>query len=141
LARAKELQSDLEVIVLTAHGTVDPAVEAMKKGAFDFLQEPVSSPDELRLLVDRALEPRVLLAEPSARKSSKLRVRGQSKTSCSGGASRPSRNSKATARTGPSDATALALQAAASSSPSVSASDRGGASLSADSRTAATLAA
>lgn len=63
LARAKELQPDLEVIVLTAHGTVDTAVEAMKKGAFDFLQKPVSSPDELRLLADRALERRVLLAE------------------------------------------------------------------------------
>lgn len=63
LVRAKELQPDLEVIVLTAHGTVDTAVEAMKKGAFDFLQKPVSSPDELRLLADRALERRVLLAE------------------------------------------------------------------------------
>ena len=45
-----------EVIVLTAHGTVGTAVEAMKLGAFDYLQKPLSGPDELRLLVRRALE-------------------------------------------------------------------------------------
>ncbi len=67
LERAKEQQPDLEVIVLTAHGTVDTAVEAMKKGAFDFLQKPVSSPAELRLLAERALERRVLLAERESR--------------------------------------------------------------------------
>jgi two-component system, NtrC family, response regulator AtoC len=63
LASAKDLQPDLEVIVLTAHGTVGTAVEAMKKGAFDFLQKPVSGPEELRLLSERALERRSLLAE------------------------------------------------------------------------------
>ena len=63
LERAKDLQPDLEVIVLTAHGTVDNAVEAMKRGAFDFLQKPVSGPEELRLLAQRALERRTLLAE------------------------------------------------------------------------------
>ena len=67
LERAKELQPDLEVIVLTAHGTVSTAVEAMKKGAFDFLQKPVSGPEELRLLVARALERRRLLAEKECR--------------------------------------------------------------------------
>jgi two-component system response regulator AtoC len=47
---------ETEVIVLTAHGTVNNAVEAMKLGAFDYLQKPLSGPDELRLLVRRALE-------------------------------------------------------------------------------------
>ncbi len=46
---------DLRVIVLTAHGTVDIAVEAMKLGAFDFLQKPIKSPGELRKLVAQAL--------------------------------------------------------------------------------------
>jgi two-component system response regulator AtoC len=55
-------QPELEVIVLTAHGTVDTAVEAMKLGALDYLQKPVGSPAELRLLVSRALERRSLLA-------------------------------------------------------------------------------
>jgi two-component system, NtrC family, response regulator AtoC len=52
---------EMEVIVLTAFGTVEAAVEAMKLGAFDFLQKPLSSPAELRLLVSRALERRQLL--------------------------------------------------------------------------------
>jgi two-component system response regulator FlrC len=62
LQRARELYPDLEVIVLTAHGSVDAAVDAMKSGAFDFVQKPVSSPAELRLLAARALERRRLLA-------------------------------------------------------------------------------
>ncbi len=52
---------EMEVIMLTAHGTVDSAVEAMKLGAFDYLQKPLSSPSELRLIVARALERRSLL--------------------------------------------------------------------------------
>jgi two-component system response regulator FlrC len=62
LRKAKTDQPEMEVIVLTAHGTVDTAVEAMKLGAFDYLQKPVSSPSELRLLVSRALEHRRLLS-------------------------------------------------------------------------------
>jgi two-component system response regulator AtoC len=46
--------------VMTAHGTVDNAVEAMKLGAFEYLQKPLSGPDELRLLVSRAAERRGL---------------------------------------------------------------------------------
>ncbi len=55
-------QPDLEVLVLTAHGTIETAVEAMKLGAFDYLEKPVGSPGELRLVVSRALERRALLA-------------------------------------------------------------------------------
>jgi two-component system response regulator FlrC len=47
---------DVEVVVLTAHGSIESAVEAMKEGAFDYLQKPVSSPSALRLLVNRAVE-------------------------------------------------------------------------------------
>jgi two-component system response regulator FlrC len=61
LRRLRAEQPDTEVIVLTAHGTVDTAVEAMKLGAFDYLQKPLSSPTELRLLVNRALERRKLI--------------------------------------------------------------------------------
>ncbi len=49
-------QPELEIIVMTAHGTVDNAVEAMKLGAFDFIQKPLPGPSALRLLVERALE-------------------------------------------------------------------------------------
>jgi two-component system response regulator FlrC len=55
-------QPELEVIVLTAHGSVDSAVEAMKLGAFDYLEKPIGGPRELRLLAARALERRALLA-------------------------------------------------------------------------------
>lgn len=61
LARAKAEQPELEVVVLTAHGTVDNAVAAMKAGAFEYLTKPVSGPTELRLVVSRALERRALL--------------------------------------------------------------------------------
>lgn len=56
LRRLREAQPEVEVIVLTAHGTVDTALEAMRLGAFDYLQKPLSSPSELRLLVARAAE-------------------------------------------------------------------------------------
>lgn len=49
-------QPELEIIVLTAHGTVAQAVEAMHLGAFDFLEKPLPSPAALRLVVSRALE-------------------------------------------------------------------------------------
>jgi DNA-binding NtrC family response regulator len=53
---------EIEVVVLTGHGSVERAVEAMKEGAFDFLEKPLGSPDALRLTVDRALERRRLKA-------------------------------------------------------------------------------
>jgi two-component system response regulator FlrC len=59
---ARAEQPDVELIVLTAYGTIDSAVEAMKLGAFDSLQKPVSSPEQLRLVTARALERRRLLA-------------------------------------------------------------------------------
>src|SRR5512140_2762821 len=60
LRKVRAEQPEVEVIVMTAHGNVDNAVEAMKLGAFEFLQKPLSGPDELRLLVQRAIERRGL---------------------------------------------------------------------------------
>jgi len=60
LRKVRAEQPETEVIVMTAHGTVDNAVEAMKLGAFEYLQKPLSGPDELRLLVGRAVERRGL---------------------------------------------------------------------------------
>jgi len=62
LRKARAESPEMEVIVLTAHASVDSAVEAMKLGAFDYLQKPIGSPAELRLLVGRAMERRRLLA-------------------------------------------------------------------------------
>ena len=56
LRKVKSEQPEVEVLVLTAHATVDGAVEAMKLGALDYLQKPLSGPDEIRLLAERASE-------------------------------------------------------------------------------------
>jgi two-component system response regulator AtoC len=55
-------QPEVELVLLTAHGDVRTAVEAMRLGAFDFLQKPIGSPAELRLVARRALERRQLRA-------------------------------------------------------------------------------
>ena len=60
LRKVRAEQPEVAVSVMTAHGTVDNAVEAMKLGAFEYLQKPISGPDELRLLVARAVERRGL---------------------------------------------------------------------------------
>jgi DNA-binding NtrC family response regulator len=49
----------IPVIVLTGHGSIDAAVEAMKSGAYDFLTKPLNL-DQLNLIVKRALENREL---------------------------------------------------------------------------------
>ncbi|HNH34843.1 MAG TPA: sigma-54 dependent transcriptional regulator [Rhodocyclaceae bacterium] len=54
LARLRDRAPGVPVIMLTGHGTVELAVEAMKAGAYDFLVKPVSLA-KLRLLVERAL--------------------------------------------------------------------------------------
>lgn len=56
LRQARSEWPEMETLVLTAYGTVQSAVEAMKLGAFDFLQKPLPSPEALRLLTSRALE-------------------------------------------------------------------------------------
>jgi two-component system response regulator HydG len=55
LSAAKERTPETEVIVITGHGSVDTAVEAMKAGAYDYLIKPVD-PDDLVLTLNKALE-------------------------------------------------------------------------------------
>jgi DNA-binding NtrC family response regulator len=62
LRAVKDVDAELPVIVMTAHGSIQDAVEAMKHGALDFLAKPVD-PDHLLLLVSRSLEQRRLLTE------------------------------------------------------------------------------
>jgi DNA-binding NtrC family response regulator len=50
------------VVILTGHATVENAVAAMKKGAYDYIEKPVN-PEELNVLVDRALEHKNLREE------------------------------------------------------------------------------
>jgi DNA-binding NtrC family response regulator len=62
LRAAKEIDADIPVIVMTAYGSIEDAVAAMKEGAMDFLAKPVD-PDHLLLLVNRALEQRRIVTE------------------------------------------------------------------------------
>lgn len=62
LARIQTLDADLPVILLTGHGDVPMAVDAMREGAYDFLEKPFS-PDTLLRNLRRALEKRELILE------------------------------------------------------------------------------
>lgn len=50
-----QLKADCKTIIMTAHGEVRSAVEAMKKGAFDYLEKPFDN-DELLVIISRAVE-------------------------------------------------------------------------------------
>lgn len=83
LRAARAVDSSLPVIVMTAFGSIDEAVQAMKDGAHDFLQKPVDS-NHLLLLVDRALEQarlrteNILLREEWSRRYGFPRILGES---------------------------------------------------------------
>jgi len=62
LTLVKQRTARTEVIVMTAHGGVDTAIEAMKRGAYDFVTKPFAT-TELRALVHKALEKRAIVAE------------------------------------------------------------------------------
>jgi DNA-binding NtrC family response regulator len=62
LQAAREADAQTAVIVMTAFGTIEEAVKAMKEGAADFLTKPVDT-DHLLLLLDRAIDRRRLLTE------------------------------------------------------------------------------
>lgn len=62
LREAKRVEPTLPVILVTAYGSVEEAVTAMKEGAFDFIQKPVDL-DYLRLLLERAAKEQELLRE------------------------------------------------------------------------------
>lgn len=56
------INPDIPVIILTAHGSIETAVEAMKKGAFNYLTKPFD-PQELLFQIKRAMENRRLISE------------------------------------------------------------------------------
>src|SRR6266403_2793301 len=62
LRESKQADATIPVILLTAFGSVEEAVAAMKEGAFDFIQKPVDL-DHLKVLVQRAARQQELLRE------------------------------------------------------------------------------
>jgi DNA-binding NtrC family response regulator len=73
LKQVKEQDPTIEVIMITGYGSVDRAVEAVKAGAFYFVEKPFE-PDSLLMLVERALDRRTLKADAEKLRD-KLRVR------------------------------------------------------------------
>ncbi|MGI1658261.1 MAG: sigma-54-dependent transcriptional regulator [Desulfitobacterium sp.] len=62
LPQIKALQPDLQVVMLTGHGTIESAIDAMKLGAYDYLTKPCNL-SELELTLQKAMEKRELLLE------------------------------------------------------------------------------
>jgi len=74
LEKIQTIDPTIVTIVITGYATVSSAVEAMKKGAYDFLPKPFT-PEELRLIVRRGLENRRLVLETIALKKEKEMLR------------------------------------------------------------------
>jgi two-component system response regulator PilR (NtrC family) len=64
LRKVKEISPDTIVIMITAFGTTETAIEAMKSGAYDYINKPFNI-DEIRLIVRKAIERKRLSAELS----------------------------------------------------------------------------
>jgi DNA-binding NtrC family response regulator len=62
LSRLKETWPDTEVVVMTAYGSIDTAVEAMRCGAYDYLTKPIDR-ERFPIVVDKALERHALTTE------------------------------------------------------------------------------
>jgi len=74
LERINGLDASIVTIVITGYASLSSAVEAMKKGAYDFLPKPFT-PDELRLITKRGLEKRRLLLDAIALRREKQMIR------------------------------------------------------------------
>ncbi len=62
LSRVKESSPRTEVILVTGYGSAETAVQAMKKGAYDYITKPLNI-EELRIIIDKALEKGQLVSE------------------------------------------------------------------------------
>ena len=76
LSIVRERSARTEVIVMTAHAGIETAIEAMKRGAYDFVTKPFAT-SELRALVHKALEKRELVSENERLRATLGRERGR----------------------------------------------------------------
>ncbi len=56
LKEIKKINADTSVLIMTGHGTIDSAVEAMKLGAEDYLAKPFDNLEELKLVIERVID-------------------------------------------------------------------------------------
>ena len=62
LRRAKELQSDAEIIVMTAYASISTAITAIREGAYDYIEKPFT-PERINLILEKLVNHRKLVAE------------------------------------------------------------------------------
>ncbi len=73
LEKIRKIDSTIISIVITGYATIESAVEAMKRGAYDFLPKPFT-PDELRIIIKRGLERRKLVLESLSLRREKEKI-------------------------------------------------------------------
>jgi len=84
IERLNELSPDTPIIMISGHGTIDTAVEAVKKGAFDFIQKPMDL-NRLLITIRNAMDKSCLITEKKtlqtkvSKKDSSIEMIGQSK--------------------------------------------------------------
>jgi len=74
LAKLREIRPDAHVIVMTAHGTMETAIQAMQRGAYDYLAKPFDL-DEVLLLTERALQAQRLTQEVARLRTGLMEVK------------------------------------------------------------------
>jgi two-component system response regulator AtoC len=62
LMKAKQIQPDIQVIIITAYGSVPTAISALKAGAYDYIEKPFS-PEKVEMLINKLVERQALLEE------------------------------------------------------------------------------
>ena len=74
LEEIEDIDPNVVKVVITGYATVSSAIDAMKKGAYDFIPKPFT-PEEIRIIVMRALERRRLVLESEALRMEQERIR------------------------------------------------------------------
>ena len=73
LEKVRQIDDDVPTIMITAYGSVDTAIEAMKRGAFDYVQKPFRN-EEMRIVIKKALEQKRLKEENARLRAEHLRL-------------------------------------------------------------------
>jgi len=77
LARIKKRQPDIQVVLLTGHATVEKGVEAMKRGALEFLEKPIDL-SKLAEVIHKAKAQKMILVEQDTEERIREILRGKS---------------------------------------------------------------